>query len=787
MKKIFFTTILSCLFVGVFSQPAGILNYAGSTTGGGCYTIKYWNDHLFAGAGNTVMVYNTSPVNGNITNFLCEKRLVSNITDMRMYGTYLLVSANHDGIYMFGTSSLPSSLTTEAHYLPDSLSEAAYNLAVKGDTLFVAYKRKMAAFTMDTVAHTFTLISRFGQLPSSLPNARVRGCDAKGNLVAYTVCTYSTSAAADAYTGVYIVNAAQPNYPLLNYHTQTFADPDDVIFGKNTNLLHVLGGTESYAVPTNPTGIFYSLDISNPSTPVQIFTDTIGKFNVTIPYIQICDPMKAENINDTIYVACLGAPDTMNTTNPANGHTYVYKALSNTTVTPLNSIYAGLWHFDIAVNKKKMYIASEWYGIKTVDLTTMATGGTDLGNRLTGGWNKGGDRYGNKLVQANEGYGFRMYDISDPSAPVFLNADSTNQFCWGANFSGDGQYVYGDYYSSNDLRVFNSNSCQLVGSADAYVAFVDPRRSRSWHNKKVSIYHVGFADNIIVADATVPAAPVFEYQRVYNLGETLDLALDTVGNMYILRDDSLTVYDLAGSSHGLKAKIVVPPGTTSNFVTLAVWKDTIYAVVDAALPANDGIYKFYFNGTNALTLIGGPYPLPVQMGIEPPKYAAADSFGVYLVYQDHGLYALAHSNLSQTGYYRHGMEYFRDVDYGPQDLYAKGGILFLHEYFGQTSMFYTDSSEILTGVSAIQPGSVGLVLYPNPAHTSFKVINPFNYGDIYSIDLIDIFGRTVRSIEVRDHDLSEPVEINMSDLAPGTYCVRMNTSAGVCVGKVVKE
>lgn len=787
MKKFYFQVLFLVSTACAFAQNP-VLNHISSTTGGGCYSVKYYNNHLFAGTGSTVKAYSTDSVTGLITNFLTEKRLVSNITDMKMYGTHLIVSANHDGIYMLSTASLPSSLTEEAHYLPDSASEAAYDLAIKGDTLFVAGKRKMLAFRLDTSATpSFTLLDRFGELTSALPDARIRGCDVKGNLLAYTVSTFSTTAQSNTITGIYLINAGVINYPLLNFRQQTFADPIDVIFGINTNLLHVLGGTESYAQPNHPEGIFYSLDISNPVVPVQIFIDTIGKFGVTLPYIQISQPMKAVNINDTIYVAALGAPDTANTVNPANGHTYVYKAITTAQVSCIQAVYAGLWHFDVAVNKKKMYVASEWYGIKTIDLATMLTGGTDLGNHLTGGWTKGGDRRGNKFLQANEGYGFRTYDISSPSVPVFTGGDTINEFCWGANYSGDGNYIYGHYYSGNDFRVFDANTFQPVGSADAFVAFVDARRSRSWQNKAASIYKVGILDNIVVINAANPATPVFEYSRVYSFGEKVDIDVDTSGNLYIMRDDSISVYDMTVSNYPLKAKLLVPGGVLSKFVTIAAWNDTIYAVVDHWLAAQEGIYKFYFNGTNQLTQVGGPYALPVPTSVEWPDYMAADGFGVYLSYMKNDLRALRKSDMMQTDSYRHGREFFRDNEYGPQDLFCKEGILFLSEYFAQTSMFYTDSSIMLSDSPVLNPQQQNVLIYPNPAAGSCTIALPVSSDKLFTIEIVDVTGRVMATKFAYPELDGRNIEVDLSELSAGMYAVRVSGESLVYTGRIVKR
>jgi|GEM_PF-683398 len=778
MKRFLLFISLSLIFIVVEAQPPGTLQRISSTTGAACYTVKYYNNYVFAGAGNTVQVYGTNPTSGLIGNLITEQRLVSHVTDMRMYGTHLLVSANTDGVYLYKTSTLPGALTQLAHYLPDSTDEAAYNLAVKGDTLFVAYKRKMAAFLLDTSSSpSIQLLDRFGHLPSSQPVARVRGCDVKGGLLAYTVAGYSTSTQANAITGVHLVNAAATNFPQVYFYQQDYCDPEDVLFGKNTTLLHVLGGTESYAQGNNPEGIFYSLNVSNPSNPQLVFSDTIAEFGYSLAYFQISNAMKAENVNDTIYVAALGAPDTTNTPLNITGHTYLYDATSSAQVSLINAVYAGLWHFDVAINRKKMYVASEWYGIKTIDLTTLLSGGTDLGDTPTGGWNKGGDVHGNKMIQANEGYGMRLYDISSPATPVLLDTNR-QEFCWGARFSGNGQYVFGFYYSADDFRVFDANTLQMTGSVDQFVLPVDPHRTRSWQHMAVTAAHVGLLDNLIIADASNPGAPQIPFTRAY--ADPIDIDVDTAGNLFVMRNDSITVYDLGNSTFPRVATIAVPPFTfQNNFASICVYKDTVYAVVMGTVAAS-GIYKYFFSG-NSLSLAGGPYPLPVPANVDTVKYIAADSFGVYVVYQDFDLHALRHADMAPTGYYRHGRAFFRKSDYGPQDLYCRNGMLFLHEYFGQTSIFSNDTGFILSTAPQPAAWTTGIFVFPNPAQENVTVQLPGNPGAKKTVSLVNLLGQEI----FREVLAGERVQVDVRGFAEGLYILRVESAGKIFTEKLV--
>jgi hypothetical protein len=106
------------------------LQYISSTTGAACYSVAFNNGFLYAGAGNTLIAYNTSTGNPPYQQ-LSEHRLGSNITLIKIKGNKLFVSANHAGISMWDIS-IPSAPSFIDDYLPDSLNEAVYDMAFKG-------------------------------------------------------------------------------------------------------------------------------------------------------------------------------------------------------------------------------------------------------------------------------------------------------------------------------------------------------------------------------------------------------------------------------------------------------------------------------------------------------------------------------------------------------------------------------------------------------------------------------------------------------------------------------
>src|SRR6185436_11664925 len=467
MKRIFSGYLILFSFVHFLNAQSN-LQYISSTTGAACYSIAFNNGYLYAGAGNTLITYDAS---GNPPfQQLSEHRLGSNITSIKVKGSKLFVSANHAGISMWDITT-PSNPAFIDDYMPDSLNEAAYDLAFKGDSIFVTYKTKMAIFHDDGTS--ISLLNKFAYQSNG---TLTRGCDVKGNYLAFT-----TAYGPNSETGVHVVDITNLNQ--LSFYPQNYCDPEDVFFGQNTNLLNVLGGTESW-FNADPRGVFYSLNISNPSLPSLNYLDTLPG----ITNFAIAQPIRGQIINDTIYVATNGSYDPQNPI-PLMGNVYVYDCTNAGNVHFITMLKAGLWHFDIAISNQKMYVASEWYGVKTVDIANLFNE-NDLGNTLTGGWNCSSDKYENKLVVANEGYGFKLFDITDIHNPVLLDTNQHGGFCYGSQFSKNGDYIFGFYYTGNEFRVYNTNTLNLVSSLDVNtgaLAITDWTDAQVWQDYAVAI------------------------------------------------------------------------------------------------------------------------------------------------------------------------------------------------------------------------------------------------------------------------------------------------------------
>lgn len=748
----------------LFSQSD--LQFLSATTGAGCYEVCYYNNYLFAGAGNTLMVFDAGTGIPPMPK-LFEHRFTSIIDNIEIKGNKMFVAANHAGLSMWDITnpSLPIMLD---EYIPDSLNEAAYNIAFYGDTVFLAYKTKMAIFKDN--GNSLSLLGRFAYQTGT--NTRVRGCAVKGNILAFTVAYGS-----NPQTGVYIYDASVVTQ--LSFYQQNYCDPEEVEFGRNTSLLHVAGGTESLgSFGLDAKGLFYSLDISNPSSPTEVFRDTLPG----IPGLAISMPMNIVNRNDTLFVATESALDAnFQGGDTMSGQVYVYGAVNPASVYLINSLNAGLWHFDLDIKENKMFVASEWYGVKTVDITDIMNE-VDLGNTRTGGWSLGSDKYGDRLIVGNEGYGMKLFDIGNPADPVLINAINTVGFCMNVNFSKNGNYVFGWFWTVDDFRVFDANTLNEVASLPIENAGIaDYFRTRVWQDRAIGIQKVGNNKGIISIDVSDPLNPFVD--TVISINNILDMTVDENGKIFVATRDSLFVLGI--SNNYSKELTVLPPSNLFNdFVSVAKHNDTVFTYISGL---NGGIFKYKYDGSAQLTPISNVIHPIVNFS---PEFIAADSFGLYLCYVEQGLYSFDKNTLVQKGYYRHGMEFVHSFLWGPQDIFCKDDMIFLTEYFGQATILTNDDNFSVSNDKELMIVKPGLVVYPNPSQGEFTVagsstdqqVQIGKQGAPFIITIYNILGEQVyfsTLIPGKNYGSGKfSTTIDVSHLPAGIYSYAVNSSYG---------
>jgi hypothetical protein len=748
--------------VSIFAQTTGNLYYLSSTTGAACYEIEYHNNLIYAGAGNTLKVYELSATETPDT-IVYEERLPSTIVDIKFRGNIMFIAVNHAGLYTYDVSSgMPVFVDS---YQPTLNDEAAYDIAFTAtDTVFVAFKSKMARFTVNA-SGAINFVNVFAQ---QVAGTYVMGCDVKNNLLAFVTSAFDATVAGNTRTGVHLCDAGNPTFQYY-FWQQDSCDPHDVIFGQNTDLLHVMGGTDSWATASSE-GIYYALNVLNPSTPTMVYHEVLP-YNF---FFNIAQPMNGEIRNDTLFIATEAAWDQAQSVQ-LYGHVYVYNCTNNS-VTFINELYAGLWHFDLALNGNRMYVASEWYGIKTVDITNIMSE-VDLGNTLTGGWNMSSDVAGNRLAVANEGYGFKYFDFTNPLNPQLLRVKNDTGFCMGISFSKDASHLFGWYYTDADFRIHDTIPGFPVTASVPLQTLADYHDPCVYNDLAMVDQKLGGNHHFVAMNCANYSAPFVDTTWLMGGGLYRDMHVTDNGYLYVAVTGNIKVYNL-DSNYQLVTTITPPAFQT--FECLTVYKDTLYAYV-GGIAAPFGIRKYSFNGST-LTYISGNTVLSAGK----PKFLAADSFALYASYQEDGLYAYERSSMVQLGHYRNSMEYYRPDNWGQQQLFCKDGYIFDVEYQGQTSILTMNSTLTSAPVTSAQPEVGILNPFPNPIlkGNELTITNP-----LWSTQgVCEVYNAQGQIVSKQNVNGQSSVKISTAELLSGVYFVTItNGMFDTYTGKFIVE
>ena len=692
MKKLLWILLLTCFSLKMNAQ--GALNYLTSTEGGCAYEVHLHADHLYVGAATTLKIYDLTGPNHEPGTLHFQQRFLSNIDYIEVKDDFLYLCVNHDGLYKFDLSSGPTTPVLVDHFVPSGIDESIYDISFYGDSIFAASKTKLNLLlnAPGSISYISTVVSYTG-------NSRIRGLDIKDSLLAYTVA-YSPLAIED---GVYLLNLNDLSQ--LDFYHDTWGFPMEVYFGQSNELLHVMGG--KHKNPFVFDGRYYVLDYSTPTSMSFEYEDTILGI---VLLGSVAMPMSAKIINDTIYVSTQGGREDgweVSDGTPGTNNVYVYDATNPSGVTFLGDIYAGLYHFDTDIDEttRIMYVASEWYGVLTMDVNDIYAE-VDLGKTLTGGWCSGSGYANNRLVEASEGYGVRLFDLTDKENPILLAEDTAVGFCRAISISDSAEYVYGWFLTKAGLRVYDGNTLALLGSTMVSPLLKTEFGRSRFRNDKVAV--ISDDKTIVVGDVSSPTAPVItHYRSKPNLN---DLLFHPNGELFALANDSIIVFDPATMTilGSISADLF------QSFKAFTLSNDTLWVFHKGM---GEGIARFIYNPiSHALTLdVSSPYVMDVSSA--GAVHMTHDDTLLYISSALDSLKAIRKAiPYEEVGVYNHGADFISDNLWGVKDLYFKDGYLFLNEYFGQTSIF--GASSLMTEIeepTLIQPVNE-LTVYPNPAN-----------------------------------------------------------------------
>ncbi|MFH2094656.1 MAG: T9SS type A sorting domain-containing protein, partial [Bacteroidota bacterium] len=437
---------------------------------------------------------------------------------------------------------------------------------------------------------------------------------------------------------------------------------------------------------------------------------------------------------------------------------HVYDATNPSNVHFIEYIPAGLWHFDLDVVPPRVYVASEWYGIKTVDITDLHNP-VDEGNTVTGGWNIDADKQGDLLAVANEGYGFKLYDVSDVTQPLLRDTDQTPGFCHKIRMSEDAQYIYTCNSSYQGFRVFRSDSLIQTGFVQDAVA---NHRAEVYNNHVIGSLVFLTISQLTFVDVSDPYAPYID--TIINTPVN-DFSVSANGVLFLSANDVLKAWDISGSMVVLLD--TVPLGAAEDGMAVAVFDDIFYVFIEGK-----GLTRY------ELVLNGSFYELQElstwNIAYGKPDYMAADAFGLYLGYRLRGLYAFDKNTGTEIDWYRDGLDYRKYTgQYGIQALSCRDSLIVLTEYFSQTSLLTFCNNYPLQDYE-LRPTGCGLAIYPNPSDGEMTVrFDPKGKPGNYKWGLFSVAGVETAHGSVASGGNETQFRISLGNLSPGVYFFSM--------------
>ncbi len=743
-----------------FTQALGQnpLNLLSTTKGGSGYEVCYYNNHLYAGSANTLITFPLTGPNNSPGVASDSIRFISNIDYMVVRNNHLYVCANHDGLWKFDVSN-PAQPAYVAHYAPASINESVYDIAFYGDSILVAAKTKVnllrdngAGFTFLQTVATFTGTT-----------TRVRGIDIKDSLIGFTVGL----SPGNSQDGVYLYGIK--GLQQVSFYNDTQGDPQDVNFGINNKLLHVMGGTISSTIFN---GRYYALDYTIPTNPTSVYSYTVNGFALLG---SIAMPMNCTNINDTLYISTHGGGP-INFTGAFWGQIYVFDARTPS-VSLLTDLYAGLYHFDCDINPatRKMYVASEWYGVLTMDIADIYNE-VQVSRTNTGGWCHGSAQAKTKLVEAAEGYGMRLFDVSNMQKPTLVADDTTRGFCRAISISDSADLAYGWYVTGKAFRVRDANNNLAFvkdTTGDPNVSLPTDFKKSRYHNGKVAVieeYGLGNASHkILVEDVSIPTQAHLIATRQKNNIE--DLLFHPTGVLLALAQDSLMV--LNASTLATITSISPPLGGLQPFKAFAMSGDTLYVFYENV---GEGIARYFYNsGLQTLTyLTANTHAMATTSRV----FMACDNSLIYIGGTLDSLKALSKANLSEVAIYDHGADFVFDNLWGNTELYYNKGYLFMNEYMGQTSIFGPAPT---SGMQNAHGEKNKLSVYPNPATDHFTLET--GTKDECLVQIYDTQGKLMYMADVR----SEKFTLSTTGFHRGLYFVSVTANGKETTTKLLIE
>lgn len=628
----------------------GVLECYSTSRGGGVYRLVAKGDFLYAGEGSSLVVYDTrTPSYQRVY----EKRFCSPITDLRIHSGQLYVTANHDGLSRWDIS-IPIKPGLTGEYRPADFSAAFHGLRFSRDTLFIA--AASGVWMLRELTAIGPAFEKFGQFAEQAEGkGRVVGGEVLGNryLAAIMGKEKGIGQGIHAYQ---IVPEAR-----LNFQHYDASEVEELMYLPGTQRLLAFGGS-SRAGDSH----LLCLDVEHPMHPKLCWADTVlRKGSLATAGAGIVQ-------GDTLLVPIMG--HLRGGCGDAAGAVAVYSLRDTREPHYLGQVALPAAPYHLALVGRRLHVAFGDRSIVTYDFGKWQAGDCrtlpEIGwSPRSGGFCLGADAQGDKLLTANGDAGAILHLIQDRKTialrtferlgrveQVRFLGDGSIAACWVARGGADSIVVVqvADGKPIGGLGGGYGHRW-VVGSRDRFVCARDDKS--------------GFD----ILDFRNPQKPKKEQTVLLNFN---DLSLDEAGRLLVSTDHNVRLFDIGS-------------GGFSELASFARWGDGFGAVAsdgDAlyACTVKRGLIRFRLvKDSRGYSL---KEELVWKLPHKQPQRMVIDQHGIYLAYNDYGIYALDKQRFETMGYYRTGLEYRNHSEEGLQDIFCKDGKVFVVEYYGQVTV-----------------------------------------------------------------------------------------------------
>lgn len=642
--------LLSCAGHVAWGQTApGVLTYHSTSRGGGVHRLLAHGDFIFAAEGSSLVVYDTrTPSYQRVF----EKRFCSPITDMVLNKGFLYVTANHDGLSKWDLS-IPIKPMLVGEYRPEDFSHAYQSVQFSGDTLFVAASGAVLMFKELTgIGAAFSKLGELAVQPAGKGRI-VCGLPLGKNYIAAIVGKEKGLG-----QGIHAYRVS-PEIR-LNFHQYESGETEGLIAIPRSNRVIAFGGRSAAG-----RSLVMGLDFKDPGHPEQYWVDSVGAkaagAAIQSGLIQ----------GDTLMVPYEGIRVGGC---PGEGGVLLYSLKTPGQVRSIGQVPLPQVPLHIALSGRKLHVAMGDHGIVSFDLGRWKPGSceplSEVGrSQASGGYCYGADAMHDQLITASGKAGAILHMIQDRKMLATRSIERVG-VVHQARFIGDGSHAALWIASSraDSLVIVQLADGKVVGKLEGPLGH---RLVMGWKDRFVC----GRDDKsgFDILDLRNPQKPRREQSVLVNFN---DLSLDAEGKLVVSTEHNVRVFDLSA-------------GGLSEVTTYAKWGEGFGAVASEA----DVVYaSSYKRGLIRFRLVKEAKGVTLKEEVvwklphKQPQRLALDANGLYVAYNDYGVYALDKVRLSTTGYYRTGLEYRANPELGLQDISCREGKIYIVEHFGQVTI-----------------------------------------------------------------------------------------------------